>query len=162
MGPRSVDRCGIHGVLRNGASVPPIGFAHRRGCDQLIAELASQTTRMSDPRYARLQWGRDLLIAEFERRDAERAYASGWASMGPRSADRGIAALTRIRSVPSPGALQLMGRDQLIAELPGRSAQNPHGSGRASMGPRSADRELCEPRAARLSRRLRFNGAAIG
>src|SRR5260370_41979914 len=84
-----------------------------------------------------LQWGRDHLIAEFSRSPL-RTRATIFASMGPRSPDRGISSLAVIAA--ALGTLQ-WGRDHLIAELMGLcgclSATQV-----ASMGPRSPDRGI--------------------
>jgi len=60
-----------------------------------------------------LQWGRDQLIAEFRAGVADVARRSV-ASMGPRSADRGIG--FQLAITPRVKVLQ-WGRDQLIAEF---------------------------------------------
>jgi len=126
MGPRSADR----GIASEGDRTDRRGERLQWGRDQLIAEFAVARERY--PRADVLQWGRDQLIAElcfhcgFETIHRE-------ASMGPRSADRGI--------------------ERAPQSKPWRSL--------ASMGPRSADRGIdgaCHTPSAGGSG---FNGAAI-
>ncbi len=81
------------------------------GRDQLIAELFTHARAHARERTS-LQWGRDQLIAELGLRVCNRGRGS--ASMGPRSADRGIEGPDFDRY--QPDVLQ-WGRDQLIAEL---------------------------------------------
>ena len=76
--------------LRSEMVMLPTVFMLQWGRDQLIAEL--DVPPQISAGASQLQWGRDQLIAELSRkvwvmmRDQQ-------ASMGPRSADRGIAAL---------------------------------------------------------------------
>src|SRR5258706_344962 len=112
-----------------------------------------------------LQWGRDRLIAEFKESDANN-WLLFFASMGPRSIDRGISIATwharcaialqwgRDRLIaelrpdnrrrPLHARLQ-WGRDRLVAELP-RPSGDLAAPGSASMGPRSIDRGIGQRR----------------
>src|SRR5581483_9508798 len=72
----------------------------------------SRTKRRSH-KHILLQWGRDLLIAEF-RHGETRMPPIGTPSMGPRSVDRGIG--SHQGALTMPIFLQ-WGRDLLIAEL---------------------------------------------
>ncbi len=163
------------------------------GRDQLIAEF-KRLHELIDP-YVTLQWGRDQLIAELCGQICLDHNVSGlqWgllflpgkppcASMGPRSADRGI--LDAVREELAEMLLQ-WGRDQLIAEL-GRiwgwaTTSDKLQWGRdqliaelhqyhaylgalsvASMGPRSADRGIGRGKPRQRSRHDScLNGAAI-
>jgi len=91
MGPRSADR-GIE-PLAEGAYCATRQL--QWGRDQLIAELVLESLGHVDNK--ELQWGRDQLIAELADRDTSAPPGLG-ASMGPRSADRGIQG-ARLRSV---------------------------------------------------------------
>src|SRR5438477_435324 len=107
MGPRSADR----GIFAKNHCIPH-DILLQWGRDQLIAELACLWTcfqKRSRLQWGRdqliaelilftvvavatlkaLQWGRDQLIAEFYR-SMRFSRRLGMASMGPRSADRGI------------------------------------------------------------------------
>jgi len=81
------------------------------GRDQLIAEFF--VPGWGTQPYMVLQWGRDQLIAELLHKSAKLAKKE-LASMGPRSADRGI--LRRSLGSSRRSLLQ-WGRDQLIAEF---------------------------------------------
>jgi len=100
------------------------------GRDQLIAELA-ELQALRKPAVV-LQWGRDQLIAEFGGFELVRPDGCG-ASMGPRSADRGIVI------VDEPVVWNLA----------------------ASMGPRSADRGIFPTAHCASLGFPSFNGAAI-
>jgi len=108
MGPRSSDRGNLRlaeeclsnaGVLQWGRDhlIAEMGVLARDflegrrlqwGRDHLIAEIRD-SSRESSAGYARLQWGRDHLIAEMQKRRRRRH--GSFASMGPRSSDRGNA-----------------------------------------------------------------------
>jgi len=82
------------------------------GRDQLIAEFHCRRLAVSG--VVELQWGRDQLIAELAFFKNTLGLIT-FASMGPRSADRGIP-LSVVPCPTRPCTLQ-WGRDQLIAEF---------------------------------------------
>jgi len=124
------------------------------GRDQLIAELLC--LRLGIRLVDWLQWGRDQLIAELTV-PSTGVLCQEIASMGPRSADRGIHITEAMKAKDD---LLQWGRDQLIAEFCVVEVKiNRHQL--ASMGPRSADRGI---RINGLDVRIGqvgFNGAAI-
>src|SRR5579875_3555191 len=108
MGPRSGDR-------GNGDWSEPGQLFHMASMGPRSGDRGNNSTRpWSVIVYGRLQWGRDLVIAEIGE------YIDGtigeyWASMGPRSGDRGN--LRDVTLVPHDHRLQ-WGRDLVIAEIP--------------------------------------------
>src|SRR5579875_3069406 len=105
----------------------------------------------------RLQWGRDLVIAEMRGVVGIRQI-SEIASMGPRSGDRGNLLLD-LDEYMRPAPLQ-WGRDLVIAEMR-FSGSFSIASRRASMGPRSGDRGNTNDPTMGLREVAGFNGAAI-
>src|SRR5579884_3049947 len=89
MGPRSNDRGNV--VARSRTLQ---GRGLQWGRDQMIAEMTYWTG--APPGSALLQWGRDQMIAEISYREHVGDYRV-WASMGPRSNDRGNDARTQER-----------------------------------------------------------------
>ena len=125
------------------------------GRDQMIAEMY----RLHEYRCGDylLQWGRDQMIAEIPS-GARSLLAPGYASMGPRSDDRGNTPQGRcLRS--GDGRLQ-WGRAQMIAEMNALACW-PSAAFLASMGPRSDDRGNGWPTPMAGSPATGFNGAAI-
>src|SRR5437773_2330798 len=121
----------------------------------MIAEMKVSPAWVPSPIV--LQWGRDQMIAEMPPTEPLAARCV-YASMGPRSNDRG----NEFRSRPfSPNAAMLQwGRDQMIAEMP-EKPKGPAPENLASMGPRSNDRGNGTVVCSSSDFWASFNGAAI-
>ena|GEM_PF-2777342 len=155
-----------------------VDLALQWGRDLVIAEMPCNSSPCR--RRFQLQWGRDLVIAEIIDLAPE-DMPDGYASMGPRSGDRGnrVNRLLPIKDqllqwgrdlviaeiMPNAGPWELFvllqwGRDLVIAEMTRLSESIAEGR-RASMGPRSGDRGNPSRGQWSCGGGGSFNGAAI-
>ncbi len=150
MGPRSGDRGNM------ATRCAPSSRARRLqwGRDLVIAEIVWNVTSIQY--WYLLQWGRDLVIAEICRAICSSGVGSS-ASMGPRSGDRGNK-MVNLKQVEYHGA-SMGPRSGDRGNTPGILATSTRKG--ASMGPRSGDRGNLLEFFIQSPVVVSFNGAAI-